>query len=111
MLFENAAVHNHGQSSRAGLPGRGFMDYSLLQPNRWNIEPDSFVDDLGDELGTPEDVDHVDLLRNLGKASVGFGAEHFALVGIHRNNAISLALHVLRDAEARTHRVRRKADH
>ena len=61
-------------------------------------------------VGLAEAVDDVDRNRNRGDAGIARLAENLAGVGIDRDGAVAVLLHVLRGEEARPIPVRRQSD-
>ena len=51
------------------------------------------------------ELNQIDLLPDFREAGISSLAQDVLLVRIHRDDAIALALHILRDAEAGTHRI------
>src|SRR5260370_26539416 len=70
VLFENAAVNQDVKSRLPRALGRRLMDDAFLHPYGLRADPDRRLDDLRDVLGTPEDVDDVDLFRNILQAGI-----------------------------------------
>src|SRR5579883_7576 len=110
MFLENALVHNDFESGFARAAGGGFVDHAFLQPQRFRADTDRGLDDFRNMLRAAENIDHVDPLRNIFQTRVTFFAEHFGFMRIHRNDAVSDALHVIGDAVGGTHRARGKSD-
>lgn len=63
-----AAIHD-GKYSRIRGPLRGLIvDDAVLEPNCGDPQADALIDDRGNMLGAPEDIDNVDALA---------GSQHF----------------------------------
>lgn len=67
MFLENAAIHHHGEACILGLLCGSRMDYAFLQPNRWHLQANGLINDLRHEFWAAKDIDHIDLLRNVGE--------------------------------------------
>ena len=65
MLFQNAAVHDHLEACRARLRRSRLMHHAFLHPYSVRADADSCIDQFGDVLGPPEDVDDINMLRNV----------------------------------------------
>jgi hypothetical protein len=87
------------------------MDYLLLHPDRRHVELNRLIDDRLDEFGAPENVNDVDLLRHLKQRPIGLLSQAFLNPGIHRNDAVAVALHVGRNPMTGTQGVVGESDH
>jgi hypothetical protein len=110
VLFEDAAVHHHKDSRLPRFLCRGLMFHFFLHPDARDAQLNRVVNDFRNELGTSEDVDDVNFLRDIEQRWVGLFAEGAVDAGIHGDNAITVKLHVRRDAIAWADRARRQAD-
>src|SRR5579864_1093426 len=111
MFLQNAAIHHHADSCIARLLCCSVVNHTFLQPERWNFQTNCLCDDLRDKLRTTKDIDHVDLLRNLGQTGISLLSQNGSFVWIDGNNAISLFLHVLGNTEARPEWAGRETDY
>src|SRR5262245_27575906 len=107
MLSQNTSIHNDVESRGRRPRGGCFVDHSVLQPDRWNAEPDGFVDMMPGFLTPPEDIYEVDRLRYVCQRRVGGFAQHLGFARVDRDDSIALRLYVARYLEAGAHRIRR----
>ena len=112
MVFEDAAVHHYEDARPARLVCGSFVDYFFLHPNGGDFELDGLVDNFFDELRPAENIDEVDFLRlrNVEQRRISFLAQALLDLRIYRDDTISVALHVGRNAVAGTHGITRQAD-
>src|SRR5688572_2008610 len=59
-LNQDAAIHDDGHARLRRASRRGCINHAELQPERREPESQAIVDDRGDVLGAPEDIDDVD---------------------------------------------------
>jgi hypothetical protein len=111
VIFQDAAIHGHRDAGGAGARGGGFVDDAFLHPHSLGLELDGSIHERAGSFRAAEDVDDVDGEGNRFQRGVGALAEHLALVGVHRHDAVALRLHVLADAVAWPPFVARQAYH
>ena len=111
MLLENTAIHDHENSMFSGLLCRTLIDYIFLHPDYWQFQPNRLIHHFADEFRPAEDIYDVDPFRYVKQGSIGGLAERLFDIGVDRKNAITLTLHVCRDAMARTQRAVREPHH
>jgi hypothetical protein len=71
---------------------------SLLEPQRFGVDGYGRIGYRGDLLGTAEDVDDVDGNRDVFQSGVGFLAQDFGYVRIHRYDFVTDGLEIGRHA-------------
>ena len=59
MLFEDAQVHYHGETSLARFFGRGVIYYAFLHPDGARADTNRGVDYFGYLFRSPEDIDDI----------------------------------------------------
>lgn len=111
VLLENAAVHYHKEAGFARLLSSFFVDDFFLHPNGGYAQLDRLVNNFVNEFRSTEDVDDVDLLRNIAQRWIGFLTQHFSNARIDRDDLIAMALHVRGNAMARTQWIIGKSNH
>ena len=87
------------------------MDDLFLHPHCRHFELDGLIDHFLHKFRTSEDIDDVDLLGHLEQGSVSFLTQAFVNVRIHRDDAVSVALHVGGHAVAGAQRITGESDH
>src|ERR1700733_4224726 len=105
VFLQDAAVHHHEDACLARLFSRLLVNHIFLHPDRRNLQLKGLVHDRFHELWPPENIHDVDLLRHIQQRSVGPLAQARLNLRIHRNDAVSVALHVSRHAVAGTQRI------
>jgi hypothetical protein len=111
MFLQNTAVHHHEYSIPSCFLCSLFVNDPFLHPDRSNVEADRLLYNFFDKLGPAEDIDDVDLLRHLEQRAISLFSEAGFDVRVHRNDAISLALHIGGNAMTGAQWVRGKTDH
>src|SRR5262245_13475781 len=110
VLDLHAPVHDRLQPGGPRLGGRCLVLHPELLPEDLGADGDRLVGDGQHVLGLAEDVDDVHLLGDVLQGLVALLAEDFRVLGIHRNHAVAVLLHVLGGEIARPEPVRREAD-
>jgi len=101
-FFQDAVVLDDFDAGGFGPAGRFVVDDAFLEPEVGDFEADDVFDDCGDEGGSAEDVDEVDVrVRGHGgiEGGAGFFAESRVDGGVDGDDAVSLGLHEAGDAE------------
>src|SRR5690242_3642572 len=111
MLFEDAPVHHDFESGGPRPRGSVFVDYAFLHPNGARADADGCFHNFRNELRAAENIDDIHGSGHAIELRVGLLAQHFGLKRIDRNDAVSRALHVFRDAEAGTKALARETDY
>src|SRR6266851_6793911 len=111
VFFQNAAVHHHEYPGFARFLRRLLVNHVFLHPDRRNSQLNGLIHNFFHELRPAKNVHDVDLLRYLEQRSISLLAQTGLNVRIHRNDAVTLALHVGRNPVAGTHRVAGESDH
>src|SRR5581483_5273653 len=109
-LDRHAAVHDHLQ---AGLPSslRSLKVFDTqLQPDGFGADLNRLIDDVGHELRSPEDVHHVDGQGDARQVRIGWLIEDLTLLGIDRDDPVSLLLQITRHRVARSRWIMRQPD-
>src|SRR6266849_3384903 len=65
VLFQNATVHDHENAGPPRFLRRLFVDHRFLHPDGGHRQPDRLVDDSLHILRPAENIDDIDLLRNV----------------------------------------------
>lgn len=94
VLFQDAEVHHHKEACLARLLRGFFIDDLFLHPDGRYAELDRVVDNFLDEFRAAEDVDDIDLLRNIAQRSIRLLAEDFLNIWIDRDDLVAVALHI-----------------
>ena len=89
MVFQDAAVHHDFQSRLAGALSRGLVHDTLLHPDSAGTGTNGRFDDLGDVFGSPEDIDDVDVVRDILDGRVAALAQNLGFIRIDRYDAVS----------------------
>src|SRR5712692_1754554 len=100
VLLQDARVHHHGESRAPRLFGGLVVDDALLHPHGLRADANRALHHSGHVFRAAEDVHDVHLVGNIFQARVAFLAEDFALVWIHRNDAVARGLQIFRYAVA-----------
>ena len=90
MIFQDAPVHSHRDTSLLGTPGCVLVDHSLLHPDRLGSLAHRRLDDLRHELRTPENIYNINALRDGIEVGVAGLPEHFAFVRIDRDELAAM---------------------
>ena len=100
-------------AGRLGARRRFVVADAELHPHHLGADRDGVVDDRADLVGGTEHVDHVDLVGDVAQTGVDRFAEQLLAggAGVHRDDAIALALQILHHEVARPVPVGRCADH
>jgi hypothetical protein len=110
-------VHHGEDAGLHGALGCRLIDDALLQPQRWQLQADAFIDDPGHELRFAEHVDDVDTLAGLehlgqiAKACRRGLPKNGRLRPGDRDCAVAESLQRARHAVAGTRGIGRQADH
>ena len=79
MILQNAAIHYYFQTGRTS-PCRGFLVYnSQLHPDYASLTANGGVDDIRNELRTPENIHNVDWFRYGIQIRVALLPQNFGL--------------------------------
>src|ERR1700732_754805 len=105
MFLQDAEVHHHEDSCLARFLRSSFLDYALLHPDRWNLQLNRLIDNFFHELRPPENVYDIDLLRHFKQRSVSFLTQAGFDLRIHWNYAVTVVLHISRNAMTRAQRI------
>jgi len=111
MLLEDASIHDDEDASFARLFGGFFVDYVFLHPDRGNLQTNCLINHFAHELRSPKDVHDMDFLGHIQQRSVSLLPEHLGDLGIDRNDAIAMGLHVRGNPMAGAKRAIGKANH
>src|SRR3954469_14011110 len=106
-LDRGAAIHHHVEPCCPRASGRGLVDHPELHPHRRGADLDRLVDVASGRGRTPEDVDHVDLLRHVGQRRVAGHAEQLLARRVDRYHLVAARLQHARDPVAVASRVGR----
>jgi hypothetical protein len=108
-----AAVHDDFESRRLCGRRRFVVADPQLHPHDLGANRDRVGDDAGRFLGRAENVDHVDLVRNVAQRRIcGLAEQALSCESrVDRDHAIAFALQVLHHEIAGPVPVRRGADH
>ena len=101
MFFQDASVHDHENPSFACLFCGLLMDDGFLHPDYWNFELNRLIDDLFHIFRTAKNVYDINLFWNIEQRWIRLLAQSLVDVRIHRDDAITMGLHVRRDTVAR----------
>jgi hypothetical protein len=107
---EQASVFDDEEAGGAGFGGGFGVSNSLLEPEAFGVDGDGGVGDRGDVFGTAKDVDDVDGDGDVFEAGIGFLAEDFGFVWVHRDDLIADRLEVGGDLVRGAKRIRGKTD-
>ena len=77
-----AAILDHVEAGATGGGGCGIVHQSELEPDRRCADGDRLVDDTGEVVHSPEDIDHVGDGRECGEVRVHRPAEDLGVPGI-----------------------------
>lgn len=111
MFLEPTTIHHDLQS---GLPRtrRGpLVDHALLEPYALGLDPYGVIDDGAGLLGPSKDIHQIDPTGDSRQGGIGRFAQHAGFVRVHRDDHLSLLLHVSRHAVRRPRWIRRQSDH
>src|SRR3954462_3496002 len=100
VLDLQATVHHHGDTGVLRDLRTLGVDHAELGPERVGADRHRVAGDVGQGLRRPEDVDEVDVLRDVAQARVAVGSQDLGLAGVHREHAVSVALEVVADEVA-----------
>ncbi len=107
---EQAGIFDGNEAGGPGLFRRRLVDDSLLEPQDFGVDSDGGIGNRGNVFRAAEDVDDIDLFRDVFEAFVGFLAEDFRFVWINGDDAESDGLQILGYLETRTGGIGGKAD-
>ena len=65
MLFQDAAVHDHGEAGGAGAFGGLLVDDPFLHPDHFGLLADGGLYYLGNEFRSAEDHHHIERLGDV----------------------------------------------
>src|SRR5580704_7768971 len=111
VLFQNAAIHHHEDSRPARLLGGLLVNHIFLHPDRWDFQLNRLIHNFLNKLRPPKDVHNVDFIRHVEQRSISLLAQTGIDLWIHRNDPVSMALHVGGDAVAGTQRIAGETDY
>src|SRR5579863_920636 len=111
VLFKDAPVHDDFEAGGAGLSGGFVVHYALLHPDAPGADANGRIHDLRHAFRPAEDIDDVDVYRDLFQRCPGLLSQNLTLIGVHRNDSVATRLHVLGDAVARTRAAAGEAHH
>src|SRR5438270_8208086 len=94
VLFQYTAVHYHENPCLAGFLRGCLIDHVFLQPDRFHLELHGLRDNSSNVSRPPEHIYQVTRVRHLEQRRIGLLSERFIHLGIDRNDAIALALHI-----------------
>src|SRR5215472_3300104 len=103
VFLKDTTVHHDEDSSLARLLRSPLVDHVLLHPDGRHFELHRLIDDFLNKFRAAKNIDDVDFLRYVKQRWVGFFSKTLINIRIHRDDSVSVALHVSGDAMAGTH--------
>jgi len=111
VLDLHAAVHDRLETGGARSGSGLLVLHAELLPEHLGANGDRVLGDRRHVLRLAEDIDHVYPVRDFPKGGVTSLAEDLPVLGIHRDDAVAMLLHVLGGEVARPEPVSGKPDH
>src|ERR1035437_6235437 len=111
VIFQNTAVHHHGEAGFHGAPRGVFVDHAFLHPDHLRALANRRFHDLRHEFRAAENIHDIDGFGDGIQIRVTGFTQHLLLQRIHRNDAVAGALHVLGHAITGEEAVSGQADH
>src|SRR5207247_63763 len=111
MVAHHAAILDHDLSRGAGLLRRAFVPDSKLHPDHLPGTFDRLIDDRKDVGRRTKDVDRVVGDRHSIEGRIGLLSKDLRGGRVHRDDPVSVHLHVLRDSVGVLRRILRTTDH